>query len=570
MFVGHFSRSGRRVTELSLAAVIRQLADLADIRGVSQEAQSWKQLAADLESSGPVDVERLRGLARQNRLGELVALDPSLHWKLSTVGRDGFDLRGDVAAAGLPWLIQYLLSKGLVDTARAAALAREGIVTFADLELAFQDSRLGRSGGVTDSLRQAAPDIAGAAPKMMLGRAADLLDSCMLLLAAACPELTTLKVAGDVRRFEPLPQSLVVVGSAPNPAAVLDTIAALPTFQFVLHRTARRVLVVYQQTEIDVRIAPRDEAGTALFLATGAAPHVSAMRARQAAARLAATEEELYSQAGLSWIAPELRHGTGEIEAAAGTLPTLVGREHIRGDLHMHTIYSDGRDAVAEMVHACARLGYEYIAITDHSARSAAARTVTPDGLARQRDEIARLRDRFPRMTILHGLEVDIMPDGSLDFSDAVLEPLDIVLASLHDRADHDPARLTRRCLAAIRHPLVNVITHPANRLVGRDPGYDLDFPAIYEAAAATGTALEIDGAPSHLDLDGERAREAVSAGVTVTIDSDCHRAALLDRQMRLGIGTARRGWVEPRHVLNTRPLAEVRAFVAAKRTARL
>ncbi|MGH9372798.1 MAG: hypothetical protein ACRD15_14830, partial [Vicinamibacterales bacterium] len=129
-----------------------------------------------------------------------------------------------------------------------------------------------------------------------------------------------------------------------------------------------------------------------------------------------------------------------------------------------------------------------------------------------------------------------------------------------------DPARLTDRCLAAIRHPLVNIITHPANRLVGRDPGYEMDFDAIYAAAAANGTALEIDGAPSHLDLDGEHARAAVAAGVTVAIDSDCHSARLLDKQMRLGIGTARRGWVEEQHVLNTRPLADLHAFLAAKR----
>jgi DNA polymerase (family 10) len=158
------------------------------------------------------------------------------------------------------------------------------------------------------------------------------------------------------------------------------------------------------------------------------------------------------------------------------------------------------------------------------------------------------------------------MGDGSLDFPDDVLETLDIVLASLHDPKGHDPARLTRRYFAAMEHPLVNVITHPANRLVGRDRGYALDFAEIYAAAAATGTALEIDGAPSHLDLDGERARAAVAAGVTITIDSDCHKARLLDRQMRLGVGTARRGWVEARHVLNTRPLDEVRTFIAAKR----
>jgi DNA polymerase (family 10) len=232
----------------------------------------------------------------------------------------------------------------------------------------------------------------------------------------------------------------------------------------------------------------------------------------------------------------------------------------------MHSTYSDGRDSLRRMIQASDALGYEYIAITDHSEHAGAARTLTLDDLERQRDEIARLREDFPRMAILHGLEIDILPDGTLDCPDAVMASLDIVLASLHDAAGQAGGRLTERCLAAIRHPLVSVITHPANQLVGRRPGYDMDYGAIYAAAAETGTALEIDGAPSHLDLSGERAAEAVRAGVTVVIDSDCHRMRALDRQMRMGVGTARRGWVEPAHVLNTRPVTEVRRFIASKR----
>jgi DNA polymerase (family 10) len=218
------------------------------------------------------------------------------------------------------------------------------------------------------------------------------------------------------------------------------------------------------------------------------------------------------------------------------------------------------------MVAACLSLGYDYMAITDHSERAAASRTLSIDELARQRDEVARLREEFPQIEILHGVEVDILLDGSLDFPDAVLEPLDIVLASLHDSGRQDPATLTRRCIQAIRHPLVNVITHPANRLVGRKAGYALDFDAVYAAAAETGTALEIDGAPSHLDLDSDHARAAVAAGVTVVIDSDCHHARSLSRQMQMGVGIARRGWVEARHALNARAVEKVRAFVAAKR----
>jgi DNA polymerase (family 10) len=276
----------------------------------------------------------------------------------------------------------------------------------------------------------------------------------------------------------------------------------------------------------------------------------------------------VYTRAGLAWLPPETRDSPDALERARlNTVPRLVSRDDIRGDLHLHTSYSDGRDPLRHMVLAARALGYEYIAITDHSEHAGASRTLTLDDVARQSEEIAQLRAELPGMTILHGIEVDIMPDGSLDCPDRVLASLDIVLASLHDSGGHDSKRLTRRCLEAIRHPFVSVITHPANQLVGRRAGYDMDYDAIYAAAAETGTALEIDGAPSHLDLSGERAREAVQAGVTVVIDSDCHRAQVLDRQMRMGVGTARRGWVEPSQVLNTRSLADVRAFVARKRS---
>jgi DNA polymerase (family X) len=556
------------VTPSALAQTFRQLADFAEIRGISLEATNWRRIASDLDEGGGDEAARLTQLARKNRLSELTSVHIGLHQKLRTILLDGADVAIGAARSNLPWLHRRLLEFATVDSSGAAALARDAILTLTDLENALHDARLSTGGDSEQRLRIAARSLALERPQASAGRALELLDSLTLLIGAAAPELEGLTHAGDVRRVEPIADSLVIVGASTDPPGTLDVIEALPALR-VLHRTARRALVTYQQMEVDLRIVAPDEFGTALHVATGSRQHLAAMRSRQGSPRLYGGEADVYADAGLSWIPPELRHDTGEIEAAAaGLLPTLVGREDIRGDLHMHTTYSDGRDSLAEMVQMAATLGYEYIAITDHSERAGAPKTVNRAALVRQRDEIDSLRDRFPGLTILHGIEVDIMADGSLDFTDDVLETLDIVLASLHDSRGHDPARLTRRCLAAIEHPLVNVITHPANRLVGRDPGYDLDFEEIFAAAAATGTALEIDGAPSHLDLDGERARAAVAAGVTVTIDSDCHRARLLDRQMRLGVGTARRGWVEARHVLNTRPIDQVRAFVAAKRQA--
>jgi DNA polymerase (family 10) len=474
------------------------------------------------------------------------------------------------ALAGVPWLLRRLIELHVLAAHHAVLLVRQlGAVTLPDLELVLDDGRLAQA--LPEFERQrvtAAIEVLDRdAQRVPLGRALDLVDGLLAHLRSAAPA-ARVSPAGDVRRFEPLVRDLALVVAAPEPADVIDAICVSPAVSDVLHRGSRRVVVQHQQVEVDLRVAASDEYGTVLFTATGSRGHVAAVAARRGRPALWPREEDLYRQAGLAWVPPELRHASGEIDAAArGALPRLLERRDIRGDLHMHSTYSDGRDTISEMATACAALGYDYIAISDHSERAAASRTLSIDDIARQREEIEALGERFPAMAILHGVEVDILLDGSLDFPDAVLERFEIVLASLHESGRQDPRTLTRRCIQAIRHPLVNVITHPTNRLVGRTPGYALDWDAVHAAAAETGTAMEIDGAPAHLDMDGEHAHAAVAAGVTVVLDSDCHRARSLGRQMEMAVGTARRGWVEPRHVLNARPLAAVRAFIAAKRT---
>jgi DNA polymerase (family 10) len=466
-----------------------------------------------------------------------------------------------------PSLIGELLGARIISDSEGSRLTQLDVVTRADLEFALIDQHIA-SEMDEQVARRLDGYVATADPLVIpLGRAQDLLHALVMEIVAAAPELTAIEPAGDVRRFDVLATNLVIVARAADPASALGAIAAALSASDILHRAPGRLLIVYQHHEIDIRVASPETFGTVLFTTTGSATHYRQMLTRRAERRPCEHEIQIYAQAGLPWIPPELREGAGEIEAAAGgRLPSLVERRHIRGDLHMHSTYSDGRDSVSVMVEACHSLGYEYIAITDHSQNAAASRTLGANDIAKQRDEIARLREAHPSVSILQGVEVDILPDGSLDFPDSILERFDIVLASLHERAGHDGARLTERCVAAMRHPLVNVITHPANRLVGRREGYPLDFDAIYSAAVETGTALEVDGAPSHLDLDGDHARAAIEAGVTLTIDSDCHRADALDRQMRLAVGIARRGWVEPSRVLNTRPLEGVLAFISDKR----
>jgi DNA polymerase (family 10) len=235
----------------------------------------------------------------------------------------------------------------------------------------------------------------------------------------------------------------------------------------------------------------------------------------------------------------------------------------------MHSTWSDGRDSIEEMVRAAQQIGYDYVAITDHSQRAMSSRSLSAADVPRQQQQIETLRRSVDGIVVLRGVEVDIMRDGSLDFADDILAGFDIVLASLHDHGGQEPQQLLERYLKAMANPLVNVITHPANRSPAYSAGYNLDFDRLFAAAVESGTAMEIDGAPGHLDMDGQLARRAVAVGVTVTVDSDCHRKDALGRQMRFGIGTARRGWVEPHHVLNAGDVNAVRDFVARKRAGR-
>jgi DNA polymerase (family 10) len=424
-------------------------------------------------------------------------------------------------------------------------------------------------------------------PGISLGRAhalASFIAQEIRRIGAPIEQLTPL---GGLRRYAPSVEhvSLLAVVAPAAQGQALDALAGLAGRPTALSRSRARIALVTERGPVEVYLTTSDSAGAALAWHTGSPGHVSGLqersrafgivfdsgKLRRAGQRMTCpTEEELYDYLGLAWVPPELREGTDELDLAErDALPALVTPQHIQGDLHMHTSWSDGRDSVEQMVRAAHALGYQYVAITDHSERSAAQRTLAPDDIVRQRANIDAARAHAPGLDILHGLEVEIMPDGRLDFDDDVLAQFDIVLASLHDSAGQDGGRLLDRYLRAIDHPLVNVITHPANRTPGGHEGYDLDFDRLFEAAARSGTAVEVDGSPNHLDLDGALARRAAACGATLTIDSDAHRHDALGRQLQFGVGTARRGWIQPEQVLNTRPVAAVRAFVAAKRPRR-
>jgi DNA polymerase (family X) len=559
---------------------------LAAIRGDQAEAALFSRAAA-LMREQRIESDADLGPFFDAPPPATTDLEREVHTRLRYMFDAGAWVLMESALADLPADLRWLFESGAVTIEQIAALhAALGVSTAADLVGAVERQAIRAVPGL-DPLAEYATagalfDLRAAIPRIPLGRAVTMVEPVLARLRGL-PGVEWAAPVGSFRRGQETVGDIEILAVADNPLAAIEEMSRLPDVARTLQRTERRLYLLLDRLQLGIRFPEPARAGAALLHLTGSYRHLEALRAvaRQrgglltadgyappgGGALVAETEKKIYAALGLAFVPPEIRNGDTEVDAVqAGTLPALVTRADIRGDLHMHTMWSDGRDSVEAMVAACAGLGYQYMAITDHSPHSAASRNLSIDDVERQAEEIADAREHHPEITILHGCEVDILPDGKLDLPDRVLERLDIVLASLHEGAGQSSARLQRRYEMAMRHPMVNLITHPTNRLLPHRHGYDLDYDRLFATAVETGTLLEVDGAPVHLDMDGALARRAIAAGVTLSINSDCHRAQSLDGQMNLGVTTARRGWVEARHVVNTMAIADLRALITAKR----
>jgi DNA polymerase (family 10) len=385
-----------------------------------------------------------------------------------------------------------------------------------------------------------------------------------------------------VRRQEPTVGDVDVICTSENAELVVAAFTAWERAEAVLAEGPTKASIwLAGGRQIDLRVLPAHLYGNLLQHFTGSREHN--IQFRELAVRknlrvsengivdltdgrtiVCRTEAEVYATLGMAYIPPEMRLGVGEIEAARdGTLPPVLDLHDLRGDFHMHSTWSDGRDTLDAMVAACAARGYAYHAISDHSwGRGRIG--MDPEDLRAQRVRVRELGERYGIRTLCAS-EVDIRADGTLDYDDAILAAMDFVVASVHSAFNQSRDEMTARLLRAIESPYVNVIGHPTGRNVETFAGYDFDHDAVFSAAARTGTALEIDGQPSRLDLPSPLARRAKEFGVTFTCDSDAHGVAQLEN-VAYAVGQARRGWVTAAEVLNARPLEEVLAFVEAKR----
>jgi DNA polymerase (family 10) len=357
------------------------------------------------------------------------------------------------------------------------------------------------------------------------------------------------EVAGDARRWVDAPRELAVVVAAPEPGRVLDAFAALGQVAVVAERTERRAVgVTVDGIPVAVVAAEPGRFGTELVRATGSRAYVEALGPLPDAP----DERALYAALGVPWCPPELRDSPFR-----GEPPRLVELADIRGDLHCHTTWSDGRASVLEMGLAARELGHAYLAICDHTPSVTVVPGLDAAALRRQADEIAAANEELAPFRLLRGAEVDIRADGSLDLPDDVLAELDWVQLSLHAGQRESGPALTAKVTEAMRHPAVRCLSHPTGRLIGRRPPNALDVERVIEVALETGVALEVNGLPARLDLRGAQVRLAVEAGVPIVCSTDAHSPAGL-LNLELSVATARRGWATSADVLNARPLAEV------------
>ncbi|MBI2000798.1 MAG: DNA polymerase/3'-5' exonuclease PolX [candidate division NC10 bacterium] len=423
------------------------------------------------------------------------------------------------------------------------------------------------------------------------GRERMPLGTALILAEAILGELRVLKevneiaAAGSLRRMKETVKDIDILVTSKKPARVMEVFMGLPNVAEVLaHGETKSSVRLRENIQVDLRVVEPDCFGAALQYFTGSKQHNIRVRElaqrnglkvneygvfnettnRRVAGRI---EEEVYGTVGLPFIPPELREDGGEIEAALeGQLPTLVTVEDIRGDLQMHTTWSDGSHSLAELAEGVKAKGYEYMAVTDHSKSTTVAGGMQEEQVLKMIAEVRALNKKMRGFRILAGCEVDITGDGSLDFPNEILRQLDLVLVSVHSRFKMSREEMTARIVRAVQHPLVHLLGHPTGRLIGERGAYEVDMEAVLLAARTAGTAVEINASPSRLDLNDLHARRARELGIPIAIDTDAHTIDQLE-YMRFGVSVARRGWLTPGDVLNALPEKQLVAWLEQKRS---
>ena len=566
-----------------------ELADLYELDGAIVHRVLAYRNAAKAIRDAPASVEEM---TRAGTVTELRGIGKTIEEKLNALLETGaIPSAAKLKAKYPPGLVEVTRIPGFGPKKARKLFDQLGVASLDDLRRAAEDERLrdvpgfGPKAEETVLLALDAGVDLRPKPRLLLSKATDIAESMAEALREH-PAAERVEVAGSARRRVEACRDLDLVAASERPDELAAAFCELPLIGEVQSSAAAGVrAVTHNGLSIDLRIVTPAAFGNLLQHLTGSKKHNESLRAEAVRRGLhvseygiaddstgtthaCATEEEVYELLGMRWIPPELREDRGELQAArSGQLPELLRIEDLRGELHCHTVASDGRNTIEEMAEAARERGYEYIAFTDHSASHGFGNDVPPDELRRQIERIRAADERIEGIRLLAGSEVNIHPDGSLDYEDDLLAQLDWVVGSLHSAFRTSEKEQTERMIRAMEHPLVDAIGHPTGRLIERREPYPLDVDAVAEAAARTGTYLEINGNPDRRDLNEIDARRAVDLGATLVIDSDAHGRETL-RNIRYAVFTARRAWLTAASVANTRSWEELASSPKRERRA--
>jgi DNA polymerase (family 10) len=568
---------GRRemciVTNDQIAAMFREIGDILDIKGENPFKVRAYRRAVDAVKGLSEDLGKLH---EEGRLLEIDGIGKGIAQHLDDLFTTGHMSYYEEARASIPvGLLDILNVPGLGPKKVKLIWDTLGISTLDQLEAAARSQQLRCLPGMGAKSESNVLDGVGIVrqglERSTLGKATLLADEIMAALSGV-PGMDRIAPAGSLRRACETIGDIDILAVASDPAAVMDRFVSLDIVDDVIaHGPTKSSARIGKSIQVDLRVVGAAEFGAAHVYFTGSKQHNIHLRslAKKKGLKIneygvfdadernlaGPTEKEVYAALEMDFVPPEMREDTGEVEAALNReVPLLVETTDLRGEVHAHSTYSDGRNSIEEMARAAAERGYEYIVMTDHSKSLTVAHGLDKKRLAEQAEEVARVNGSMNGFRVLRGIEVDIMADGSLDLDDDTLSNLDFVVASVHSRFRQNMDDMTRRICSAIENPHVDAIGHPTGRLINRRPSYEVDMERVMETARRTKTALELNSHYARLDLRDTHLRRARELGVMITIATDAHVTHELD-MVRYGIATARRGWLGPEHVLNTRPL---------------
>ncbi len=576
-----FARSGQAaegiiggMTNKDLADIFSQIGDLLQIKGeVIYKILAYRKAADSLMELGR-DINDVWREGDQSSLQQIPGIGKAIAEKIDELLSTGELQFLNKLTAEVPASLAGLLAVPDLGPKKVQLFWKElGITTLPELESAAREGRLrtlpGMGAKSEDKILAGIESLSRRTGRTPLGKAWPLAQELMSGLAEI-PGVVTVQVAGSLRRWRETIGDIDILVASADPGPVMQTFTGLPQVARVLGQGETKSSVEFTNgMRAQVWVHPPEKFGTALQYATGSKDHNVRLRERALSLELSlsehaltrvesgeeihcATEQQVYEKLGLPWIPAELREDRGEIQAAqAGRLPNLVRREDLVSELHSHSTWSDGRESIQQMALAARARGYQVLAVTDHSHSLGVVNGLSPEDLPAQRAEIASVQQELgDSIHLLQGIEVEIRADGSLDYPDEVLAQLDIVIASLHVSLRQPRDQVTERLLNAIHNPHVDLIGHPTGRQIPNREPADLDMDAVLQAAASTGTALEINANPIRLDLKDVYVRRAVEMGIPLSINTDAHAIDQLDL-MEYGIATARRGWAEPDQIVN-------------------